>query len=128
MTAVLIACARPLMGFFSTDTGIVDLGTGMLRVQLLSTVCVSVVLVTTCTFQSAGKALGALLLSVSRQGVMLAITLFAGSGLAGYHGVIAAQAFADLLTAVLAVVLAVILLPELRGRKAESRKIAFVDE
>ena len=38
------------------------------------------------------------------------------------------QAFADLLTAVLAVVLAVILLPELRGRKAESRKIAFVDE
>lgn len=128
MTAVLIACARPLMGFFSTDTGIVDLGTGILRVQLLSTVCVSVVLVTTCTFQSAGKALGALLLSVSRQGVMLAITLFAGSGLAGYHGVIAAQAFADLLTAVLAVVLAVILLPELRGRKAESRKIAFVDE
>ena len=128
MTAVRIACARPLMGFFSTDTGIVDLGTGILRVQLLSTVCVSVVLVTTCTFQSAGKALGALLLSVSRQGVMLAITLFAGSGLAGYHGVIAAQAFADLLTAVLAVVLAVILLPELRGRKAESRKIAFVDE
>ena len=114
MTALLIACARPLMGFFTTDAHIVELGTGMLRVQLLSTVCVAIVLVTTCTFQSAGKAVGALLLSISRQGVMLAITLFAGHAIAGYHGVIAAQAMADLLTAILAVVLFLALLPEVR--------------
>ena len=114
MTALLIACARPLMGFFTTDAHIVELGTGMLRVQLLSTVCVAIVLVTTCTFQSAGKAVGALLLSISRQGVMLAITLFAGHAIAGYHGVIAAQAMADLLTAILAAVLFLALLPEVR--------------
>lgn len=58
----------------------------MLRVQLLSLVCVAVVMVTTCTFQSAGKAVGAFVLSISRQGVMLAITLFVGSRLAGYQG------------------------------------------
>lgn len=114
MTIILIAFAQPLMGFFSTDPHIVELGAGMLRIQLLSTVCVAIVLVTTCTFQSAGKAVGALLLSISRQGVMLAITLFAGRALAGYHGVIAAQAMADLLTAILAIILFIALLPEVR--------------
>ena len=81
-------------------------------------VCVAVVMVTTCTFQSAGKAVGAFVLSISRQGVMLAITLFVGSRLAGYQGVIAAQAIADLLTAIVAVILFVVMLPELRSRKA----------
>lgn len=119
MTALLIALAHPLMGFFTTDPHIIELGSGMLRVQLLSTVCVAVVLVTTCTFQSAGKAVGALLLSISRQGVMLAITLFVGKAIAGYHGLIAAQAVADLLTAVLAVVLFVVLLPEVYSSPAK---------
>lgn len=121
MTVVLVAFARQLMGFFSDDQRIIDLGTGMLRVQLLSTVCVAIVLVATCTFQSAGKAWGALALSVSRQGVMLAVTLYVGSRVAGYHGVIAAQAAADLLTAMLAVVLFVVLLPELRGSRRKNR-------
>lgn len=119
MTALLIAFAHPLMGFFTTDPHVVELGSGMLRIQLLSTICVAIVLVTTCTFQSAGKAVGALLLSISRQGVMLAITLFVGKAIAGYHGVIAAQAVADLLTAVLAVVLFVVLLPEVYSSPAK---------
>ena len=59
-------------------------------------------------------------LSISRQGVMLAITLYAGSRIAGYHGVIAAQAVADLLTAILAIVLFIVLLPELRGSRRKT--------
>ena len=77
MTVVLSLSDRLLMGFFIEDATIITLGAGMLRVQLLSLVCVAVVMVTTCTFQSAGKAVGAFVLSISRQGVMLAITLFA---------------------------------------------------
>lgn len=118
MTVVLSLSDRLLMGFFIEDATIITLGAGMLRVQLLSLVCVAVVMVTTCTFQSAGKAVGAFVLSISRQGVMLAITLFVGSWLAGYQGVIAAQAIADLLTAIVAVILFVVMLPELRSRKA----------
>lgn len=128
MTAVLVAFARQLMGFFSDDQRIIGLGTGMLRVQLLSTVCVAIVLVTTCTFQSAGKAWGALVLSISRQGVMLAITLYAGSRIAGYHGVIAAQAVADLLTAALAVILFIALLPELRESRRAKRNGSYIEE
>ena len=118
MTVVLSLSDRLLMGFFIEDATIITLGAGMLRVQLLSLVCVAVVMVTTCTFQAAGKAVGAFVLSISRQGVMLAITLFVGSRLAGYQGVIAAQAIADLLTAIVAVILFVVMLPELRSRKA----------
>ncbi|MCH9276024.1 MATE family efflux transporter [Bifidobacterium amazonense] len=114
MTLVLSLADRMLMRFFIADETIVTLGAGMLRVQLLSLVCVAIVMVTTCTFQSAGKALGAFVLSIGRQGVILAVTLFVGSRMAGYTGVIAAQALADLLTAVLAVVLFAVMLPELR--------------
>lgn len=116
MTVVLSLADRMLMRFFINDDAIVTLGAGMLRVQLLSLVCVAVVMVTTCTFQSTGKALGAFILSISRQGVMLALTLVVGSRWFGYEGVIAAQAVADLLTAALAIVLFMVMLPELRPR------------
>ncbi|TPF86621.1 multidrug transporter MatE [Bifidobacterium sp. UTCIF-37] len=120
MTVVLSLFDRQLMRFFIADETIITLGAGILRVQLLSLVCVAIVMVTTCTFQSTGKALGAFLLSIGRQGVILAVTLFIGSRVAGYNGVIAAQALADLVTAILAVVLFVVMLPELRGSRGIS--------
>lgn len=121
-TVVLSLLARPLMGFFIDDETVIVEGTGMLRVQLLSVVCVAIVMVTTCTFQSAGKAVGALVLSVSRQGVVLAAALWVGSRLFGYQGVIAAQAAADLVTAVMAVVLFATLLSDLRPGRAVAAK------
>ncbi|KAA8822652.1 MATE family efflux transporter [Bifidobacterium vespertilionis] len=116
MTVLLSVFDRQLMGFFISDPRIIDLGAGILRVQLLSLVCVGIVMVTTCTFQSTGKALGAFILSISRQGVVLVVVLAVASRVAGYNGVIAAQAIADLITAVMAIVLFRVLLPELRRR------------
>ena len=116
MTVALWAGAHMMMGFFIADPAVVALGAGMLRVQLPSAVCVAVTLVMTATFQSTGKAVGALVLSASRQGVALWLTLAVGSAVAGYWGVVAAQALADLLTALIAVALFFVLLPELRGR------------
>ena len=87
------------------DTTIVSLGVPMLRMQLLGMVFVAIVLVTTCTFQSAGMARNAFLLSISRQGVIFAIVLTIASHTVGYQGILLSQAISDLLTAVLAVVL-----------------------
>ena len=50
-------------------------------------------------------ALGAFLLSVSRQGVIFAIVIFLASKTFGYNGVLASQAVSDCLTAILAAVL-----------------------
>ncbi|PWG60669.1 MATE family efflux transporter [Bifidobacterium catulorum] len=121
MTVLLSVFDRELMGFFISDPHIIDLGAGMLRVQLLSLVCVGIVMVTTCTFQSTGKAMGAFILSISRQGVVLVAVLAVASRVGGYQGVIASQAIADLITAIMAGVLFAVMLPELRngphGRK-----------
>ena len=104
--ALLLSAAAPaLIRIFMQDPGIIDLGVPMLRFQQAGMIFISVVLVTTSTFQSAGKALGAFLLSVSRQGVIFAIVIFLASKTFGYYGVLASQAVSDCFTAILAAVL-----------------------
>ncbi|MCD8334058.1 MAG: MATE family efflux transporter [Clostridiales bacterium] len=105
LAAALSLLARPLTGLFVSDEALIQTGVVMLRMQQAGMLFVAIVLETTCTFQSAGKAVCAFLLSVSRQGVIFAIVISAASGIAGYNGVLAAQPLSDLLTAVLAVVL-----------------------
>lgn len=105
LAALLSLAARPMIGLFIKDPVIMETGIPMLRMQLAGMPFVAVVLVTTCIFQSAGKAWNAFLLSVSRQGVIFAVVILLSSFLAGYYGVLMAQAVSDLLTAVLAVFL-----------------------
>lgn len=106
VTALLLAVFAPqIVRIFMQDEAIVGAGSVMLRCLLVSTPLIGVVLVFTTLFQAEGKALPALLLSVSRQGVLFALCLVALSALLGYRGVICAQASADLLTAALALVL-----------------------
>jgi Na+-driven multidrug efflux pump len=62
-------------------------------------------MVTTCIFQSTGKASGAFLLSAGRQGYIYAAVIMIASSLFGYYGVISAQAVSDVLTAGLAFIL-----------------------
>lgn len=102
----LMSLAAPyLLRMFIADEHIVAVGTPMLRMQQIGMVFMAVVLVTTVTFQAAGKAWGAFLLSVSRQGVIFAAVIFAASRMFGYTGVLMSQPVADLFTALLAVVL-----------------------
>ena len=104
---------QPLIGYnygaknFMSDPSVVKNGALMLRLQLAGMVFMGIVLISTCTFQSAGQAVGAFLLSVSRQGVIFAIVLNVALRVAGYQGVLASQVVSDLLTALLAVVLVV---------------------
>lgn len=105
LMAVLGFFAPQLVRIFMSDPSVVENGTLMLRLQLAGMVFMGIVLISTCTFQSAGQAVGAFLLSVSRQGVIFAIVLNVALRVAGYHGVLASQAISDLLTALLAVVL-----------------------
>ena len=66
-----------------SDPSVVENGALMLRLQLAGMVFMGVVLISTCTFQSAGQAVGAFLLSVSRQGVIFAIVLNVALRVAG---------------------------------------------
>ena len=103
----VIAAANPLVNAFMSDADVVSLAVPMLRLQQVSMVAVAIVLGATCVFQSVGDAVSAGLLSISRQGVVFAVVIFALSAAFGLPGVMAAQAASDVITCVIAVVLLV---------------------
>ncbi|WP_294404103.1 MATE family efflux transporter [uncultured Clostridium sp.] len=60
-------------------------------VNIVSLFFTTIILITTCTFQATGKAGGAFILSISRQGIIFAVVITAAAKIAGYNGVLASQ-------------------------------------
>lgn len=94
-----------LLRAFIDDPGIIADGTVMLRWQISGMVFCAVVLLCTCLFQATGKALRALALSLSRQGLVFLAVFWAATRFAQYRGFLASQLLADAVSAVLALVL-----------------------
>lgn len=105
LTVSFVVCAPALIGLFLEEQALVDTSVVMLRIQALSLVLAAVVMFMTILAQSTGQVMLSLVLSISRQGVVFAVVLLIASRLAGYHGIIAAQAVSDLVTALMAVAL-----------------------
>lgn len=105
MSALLILAAPAAIRLFLEDDTLVRTGTFMLRAQLAGMVFMAAVLITQILFQATGKSLPALILSVSRQGVVFAAVLFIGMAVAGYYGIVTAQPIADCVSALFAFVL-----------------------
>lgn len=102
---LVFLCAGPLMRAFIADAAIIADGAAMLRWQIAGMVFCAVVLLYTCLFQASGKALEALALSLSRQGVIFLAVFAAATLAAGYRGFLVSQPAADALSAALALVL-----------------------
>ena len=77
-------------------------GVPMLRWQVAGSMFAGVVMLSTCLCQASGKALPALVLSLSRQGVVFLLVLLLASAFFGYRGILAAQCAADILSTLLA--------------------------
>ena len=105
LTVVLFFTSDQLMGLFVHDSGIISIGSEMLRWQVISTVFAGIVLLFTVLFQATGKLLPAFLMSISRQGVIFLISLLICVSLFHYTGILAAQAAADILSTLLALAL-----------------------
>ena len=105
LSALVFAGAGLLLRCFMNNDAIVEAGTVMLRCQVATMIFVGFVLLMTIVFQSMGKAGASFLLSISRQGVLFVAVLLVGYRLAGYPGILLAQAGADLLTMVVALFL-----------------------
>ena len=101
--AVVLSLGAPfLMRRFLDDGQVIDAGIDMLRFMQLSSLLAGVSLVTTCVCQAVGHASGALLLSLSRQGILFLIVIHALAAWLGLKGILLAQPAADLLTGILA--------------------------
>lgn len=101
---ILISIFAPfIIKIFMNQSDIITNGAMMLRFQQFGMVFMAITLVSTCVCQSVGNAGGALILSISRQGVVYVILLFALKSVFGYTGILATQACADVVTALIAV-------------------------
>ena len=105
MTLIVCLAAGPLLGLVTPVQNLVALGVPMLRWLAGGSVFGGIVMLLTCLCQASGKALPALILSLSRQGVVFAAVLLTASALFGYQGILVSQFFADLLSALLALVI-----------------------
>lgn len=116
LTAVIFIPAAAWIRIFINDTEMIRIGTPMLRMQVISMVFVGYILLVSILFQSTGKSIGSLILSVSRQGVIFFFALLFATTLFGYTGILIAQAVADVITAGIAFVLFLKLLsPEIQA-------------
>lgn len=106
VAAALIILAAPwLTGVFMDDPGVNADSTAMLRWQVSGSAFAGIVLLFTCLFQATGKAVPALALSLSRQGLVFLAVLGVGVLIAQYNGLLTAQPIADALSAGLALVM-----------------------
>ena len=102
LSLVIFLLAEPMIRVFMNDPAILKAGAEMLRWQVSGMVFVAVVLLFTCLYQSTGKPVKALIMSLSRQGVLFLAVFLIATAAAGYSGFLAAQPTADLLSAGLA--------------------------
>lgn len=102
MTFLVFFGAGPLLGLLTPDTQLVTDGIPMLRWQVAGSIFAGIVMLMTCLCQASGKAVPALILSLSRQGFVFAAVLLAAAAIAGYKGILAAQCISDILSALVA--------------------------
>ena len=104
--AVVLFFLSPfMMQRFLDDPEVIRLGVRMLRIMQISSVLVGISLVTTCVCEAVGHAAGALVLSLSRQGILFYLAISVLPLLMGFDGILLSQPAADLLTGVLAFVI-----------------------
>ena len=103
--AVLFFAAPFLIRLFLEDSKVIASGTEMLRYMQISSLLVGVPLVSTCVCQAVGHASGALILSLSRQGVLFLAAITLLSSWLGFTGILLAQPATDLQTGILASVI-----------------------
>ena len=103
MTAAVFLAAEPLLRLITPDTELTAAGAPMLRWHVAGSLFAGIVMLTTCLCQASGRALPALVLSLSRQGIVFILVLLTAAAVFGYQGILGSQCAADLLSAVLAV-------------------------
>ncbi len=111
ISLVIFAFSNSFIGLFLSDKELISIGSEMLRFQCFTTVFMAVVLLLTVVFQALGKVVPAFVLSISRQGVVFLAAIVVCAKLFGYTGVIMSQAVADVLSAIITLILFVIFNP-----------------
>ena len=95
LTIIYYFAADKIINAFISDISVIEHGVVMLRALMMIGPVIGVMFVFMCTFQAMGKAIPALILSISRQGLVFIPALYIGNQLLGLNGIIYAQPIAD---------------------------------
>ena len=104
-TAIFFFFAEGWMMIFIKNNEVVELGSKIMRVMMISMPFLGVEVILMILFQAIGKPVQSLVLSLGRQGLFLIPFLLIFSSVWGFNGFISAEPIADIFTTVLAVVL-----------------------
>ena len=102
---------------FIGDEAVIRHGIHMLRAVMLAGPFIGIMFVFTFSFQGMGKGIQALILSVSRQGLVFFPVMVIGNALFGLNGLVYAQPIADFACLILSVIMFSIFLHSVRDEK-----------
>ena len=105
LTAVYYFSADKIVQIFISDAEVIKYGAQMLKALMLSGPVIGVMFVFSFSFQAMGKAIQALILSVSRQGFVFLPVIIIASKIWGLDGIIFAQPIADIASLLLAFIM-----------------------
>ncbi|HCT64130.1 MAG TPA: MATE family efflux transporter [Lachnospiraceae bacterium] len=104
--SILIFSASPhIIGAFLQDAEVIAMGTGFLRVNIISVPFMGCLFLMINVFQAMGKALPSMILSVSRQGIVFIPVLIVSNAVIGLNGLVYAQPTADICSTMLSIFL-----------------------
>ena len=109
--------APGFIGFFTADQNVALIGTQALQWFTLAFPLTAFSLITMMTYQALGKAGGALMLAICRQGVCLIPAVLVLANVYGFFGVLLSPLVADIVSGVLAAALAVRVFRDIRKRR-----------
>ncbi|MDY0094467.1 MAG: MATE family efflux transporter [Candidatus Vecturithrix sp.] len=118
-TVLFALFPRQLIGLFIQDPAVISTGTTILFAMLIGLPFIGLQVVMMNAFQAMGKGLPALLVSLSRQGIIFVPAILFLNMFFGFSGFIYAQAVADVLTVLFSATLFLRLIAEVERRTAQ---------
>ncbi|MDI3504766.1 MAG: multidrug efflux pump [Candidatus Cloacimonadota bacterium] len=114
LTLVFAIFPRELIMIFIKDQKIVDIGTLILHAYVFAIPIASVGIIMMTSLQAMGKALPALIVSLSRQGIMYIPSIIILNKLFQFEGLVFAMPLADLLTTMLSSTMLILIIKKLK--------------
>ena len=118
LTVLFAVFPRELIMIFIKDPIIVDIGTNILKAYVFAIPTAAVGMIMMTSLQAMGKALPALLVSLSRQGIMYIPSILILNKLFEFNGLVFAMPLADLLATTLSTTMLIIILKKLKHHEA----------
>lgn len=122
LTLLFALIPRELIMIFIKDADIVNIGTMILEAYVFAIPIAAVGMIMMTSLQAMGKAFPALIVSLSRQGIMYIPSILILNRMFAFKGLVYAMPLADLLTTILSSAMLIIILNKLKHSESETHQ------